>query len=126
MPRKRSLARTDFLRHAGAGARRFHGALFSLSVSALPSGARGPKCACVVSKKVSPKAVERNLIKRRCREAVRTLILKRNEAPAPQSAGLALVFYAKREARGAAFEDIRKDTVSLLGRASGQTASGTK
>ena len=71
---------------------------------------RGPKCACVVSKKVSPKAVERNLIKRRCREAARALILKRNEA-------LALVFYAKREARGAAFENIRKDTASLLGRA---------
>lgn len=107
MPRKRSLARTDFLRHAGTRARRFHGALFSLSVSALPSGARGPKCACVVSKKVSPKAVERNLIKRRCREAVRTPILTSNKP-------LTLVFYAKREARGATFEEIRKDTTSLL------------
>ena len=110
MPRKRSLARIDFLRHAGARTRRFHGALFSLSVTELPSGVRGPKCACVVSKKVSPKAVERNLIKRRCREAVQALLLKRNEA-------LALVFYAKREARGAAFENIRKDTASLLERA---------
>lgn len=110
MPRKRSLARTDFLRLAGARARRFHGALFSLSVSGLPSGVRGPKYACVVSKKVSPKAVERNLLKRWCREAVRTLVLQRVEP-------LALIFYAKREARGATFADIRKDTTSLLERA---------
>src|SRR3990167_9710528 len=112
MPRKRSLARIDFLRHAGARTRRFHGALFSLSVTELPSGARGPKCACVVSKKVSPKAVERNLIKRRCREAVRTLILKRNEALAPPSAGAPPVFFSKRGERRAAVGENRKKNVS--------------
>lgn len=110
MPRKRSLARADFLRSAGVRTRRLHGAFFSLSVLDLPRGARGPTSACVVSKKVSPKAVERNLIKRRCREAVRGLILKRNEQ-------LALVFYAKREALRATFTDIRNDTASLLERA---------
>ncbi|HWP61657.1 MAG TPA: ribonuclease P protein component [Candidatus Paceibacterota bacterium] len=101
MPRKHRVKRADF----PSRSRRIGGKLFSLSVSPLPSG--HAKFSCVVSKKVALKAHDRNLIKRRCKEAARPLILK-------MKTPLVLVAYAKKEAAGASFAAIRADLESLL------------
>lgn len=65
-----------------------------------------PKFACVVSKKVASKAVERNLIKRRSRAALQ----KHLTGTAPGS----YVFYAKKDAAGASFASVEKDIKNLL------------
>jgi ribonuclease P protein component len=108
MPPRNRLARADFAR-LGLKRRREHGKYFSLVIAALP-GAEAPKIACVVGKKVVARAVSRNAIERRCREALRPLV-----PTLPK--GLALVFYAKREAREASFSDIARDMRALLARA---------
>jgi len=100
------LTRADF-RRVGQGGRRIHGAYFSLLVSRLPEGRRGPRFTCVVSKKVSPKATRRNLIKRRCREIIRPLLRE-------VVSGRALVFYAKSGAVSATFGDIERDLKALV------------
>ncbi len=115
MPKKRRLSRAHFV--ALKGARRIHGTLFTLSVAplpeadpplagAVPAGRQG-KFACVVSKKVSAKAVDRNRIKRRCRESVRAFLSTFREP-------LALVFTAKRVAGDASSADIAEDVRKLL------------
>ncbi len=101
------LSRSDFVSESGAS-KRFHGRFFSLSASSLP-GEGSPLLACVVSKKTAAKAVERNLIKRLCREAVRAYI--RKSAPTPP---LALVFRAKKDAVGTPFTDILRDVGELI------------
>ncbi|OGG57946.1 ribonuclease P protein component [Candidatus Kaiserbacteria bacterium RIFCSPHIGHO2_01_FULL_55_17] len=87
---------------------RVSGALFALSVSPLLK-AQGPKFTCVVPKKVAPKAVQRNLIKRRCRAAVRTHI-RRVTTPT------ALIFRARKGILGAPYADIDKDIRTLVDR----------
>lgn len=86
--------------------RRYSGVYVSLSVAALPQATRS-RVACVVSKKVSLRAVVRNRIKRRCREALAPL-LKSVRRP------LALVCNAKREAVEASFAEIRDDIARLV------------
>lgn len=88
--------------------KRIHGALFSLSIAPAPSGVR---FACTVSKKVSGKAVVRNLIKRRCRAAIR-------ECEQAGLQGRALVFTAKKETAAAGYADIKNDVTHLLRKAS--------
>lgn len=61
----------------------------------------------VISKKVSKKAVERNKIKRRAREAARTLYEK-----APK--GYDIVINIKRDAKEASFQDISKELAAHL------------
>ena len=101
------LSRSDFVRMRGGKRQsRVHGTYFSLATSPL-SGDTGPKFACVVSTKVSKKAVERNRIKRLCREAVNSRI------PGIQKS-LALVFYAKHEAADAPRAAIHRDIDELL------------
>ena len=100
------LARRDFVRLRQLQSRRVHGALFSLAI-APRALAEGVQFACVVSKKVSPKAVERNRIKRCCREAVRSFTVKER---APQT----LVVTAKRSARGASPKDMMSDISTIL------------
>lgn len=106
------MAKTIRLSRADFGAieapRRFHGALFSLSVSPLPEG-RQHAFACVVSKKIAAKAVQRNLLKRLCREAVRAHIRKLTA-----SSPFALVFRAKKAAEHASFADIEQDISMLI------------
>lgn len=87
-------------------ARRLNGTFFTLSLAPHP---RGLKWACVVSKKVSPKAVLRNLIKRRCRSVVQKTLSTIHEP-------LALVFLAKRGAAEASFSELKQDLEALLGR----------
>ncbi|MBI5470501.1 ribonuclease P protein component [Candidatus Kaiserbacteria bacterium] len=111
MPRENSLKRADFLKMNAARPRREYGAFFSLSIGPSAGGgsASGGKFAVVVSKKVSPKAVVRNLIKRRTRDALRHK-LKNFDKP------LLLAFHAKPAARDAAFDDIARDIHALLSR----------
>ncbi len=105
MPKKYRLSRAEFLRLPKAGSKRAHGEYFSLTLSPLPNG--GPKTACVVSKKIAARAVDRNRIQRRCREVVRSYIGKIGKP-------LALVFYGKRGAAAASFANTKKDIESLL------------
>ena len=105
------VSRVDFAAEKSAG-KRCHGRFFSLSAAPLAQG-RCSSLACVVSKKVEPKAVERNLIKRRCREAVRAHIRTRASAPP-----LLLVFRAKKEATGATFADMLRDIGGLVDKVS--------
>lgn len=100
------LSRADF--GAIGAPRRFHGSLFSLSVSSLPEG-RQHASACVVSKKIAAKAVQRNLLRRRCREAVRVHIRK-----LAASSPFALVFRAKKAAEHASFADIEQEVSMLI------------
>lgn len=72
------------------------------------NGSTEPRFACVVSKKVAKRAVDRNLIKRRGREAVRDALKKSAAAPA------SYVFYAKKEALGAPYRDIAAEIRKLL------------
>ena len=109
MPKKYRLSRTDFTKLADLRSKRVHGAHFSLAITPLPAGS-GVKAACVVSKKVSPRAVDRNRIERRCREALRPLL------PSLHS-DVALVFSAKREAKETISSEIAHDVKALLGRA---------
>ena len=101
------LTRADFTAERGAS-KRFHGKFFSLSASPLPDE-RKMSFTCVVSKKVAQKSVQRNLIKRRCREAVRVCVRKSAHA-----FPLALMFRAKKDAKGAVFADVLRDISSLI------------
>ena len=102
MSKKDRLTTADF-RKLRPG-RRFHGAFVTLSVASLEKGPA--RYSCVVSKKVSPLATTRNLIKRRCRNAV--------VAAGVPDAPLALVFTAKQGAKEAAYKDIAKDIADLI------------
>ncbi|MBI4093870.1 ribonuclease P protein component [Candidatus Kaiserbacteria bacterium] len=92
----------------GRPSKRFHGALFSLSVAPLPP-VRQWAYACIVSKRVAGKATHRNRIKRRCREAARRSL---KEFPPQKPA--ALVFRAKEAAGEATFADIDADVRALV------------
>ena len=104
MTKKGRITSADFRKFKPTA--RVHGAFFSLSVA---PDQGGPKCACVVSKKVSSKAPVRNLLKRRCR-AITVPLLKNN------GQSLAFVLYAKKEAARAEFPALKKDIADLLGR----------
>jgi len=87
--------------------RRLQGSLFALSIAPRE---KGPAWATVVSKKVSKKAVARNLVKRRCRSILATELKKFREPRA-------LIFTAKRGAAEASFSETKKDIETLLERA---------
>ena len=97
MPKKYRLSGEEIRKLFG---KRMHGTFFSLLVAPIQS--EHAKCACVVSKKVSAKAVDRNKVKRRCRNVVAKRI-------SDVSKPLALVFTAKREAKDAEFSKIERD-----------------
>lgn len=108
MPKKHRISHSDFKLAAGAGLRRERGAYFILSYGALSGNARGSaRMACAVSKKTAAKAVDRNLIKRRCRDAARDLITGVKKP-------LVFIFYANRNAKGATFTEIKQDVEKLI------------
>lgn len=104
MPKKNRLTGTQI--RGIRSSRRIHGALFSVSVSPSPKGL--VQCACVVSKKVSPLAVKRNTIQRRCRAALRPYL-----ATLPSGV---YMFHAKKESVKALYADIVKDVADIAGR----------
>ena len=103
MPHKSRLSHAEMASQRGA--KRLQGNLFSLSTFSLSGG--DAKFTCVVSKKVAQKAVDRNRLKRQCREVVRPL-MKRVQHP------LALVLTAKKSAATAPFSAIREDIERLI------------
>ncbi len=105
MPKKYRLSHAELI-GLSKPSRRVHGSYFSLTVTPLPASL-GAKVACAVSKKVSARAVDRNRIERACREALRPLM---EEIQKP----VALIFYAKREAREATSALIARDIGKLL------------
>lgn len=107
MPKGSRLARIDF-KSFGRGARREHGRFFTLTAVFRASG--GTRAACVVSKKTAARAVDRNRIKRRAREALRAEL---REITAP----LSLVLYTKKEALDAPFSELAADIRQLIARA---------
>ncbi len=109
MPKKYRLSHADFARIPRAKARRIHGTYFSLTVAPLPEGS-GPKTACVVSKKIAARAIDRNGIQRRCREVLRSHLINIKQP-------FALVFHAKREAVSASLADTKKDIDLMVVRA---------
>ncbi|MEK7106935.1 MAG: ribonuclease P protein component [Patescibacteria group bacterium] len=111
MPRKYTLSHADFVRAEKAKFRRERGELFILSFGALDGQKTAEtKASCVVSKKTAARAVDRNSIKRRWREAMRECL---SSAPSP----CVLIFYAMRPAKGASFAEIKKDVAALVARA---------
>ena len=87
--------------------KRVQGTLFSLSIAVREAGAAW---AVVVSKKVSRKAVARNLVKRRSRSVLARELKKFDEPRA-------LILTAKRGAAEATFAETKKDIETLLDRA---------
>lgn len=104
MPAKYTLSRTDFTRMRGF--KRLHGSLFSLSYGSL-SGRMHPGAACVVSAKVAPKAVTRNVIKRRVRAALTPLL------PLWKPSSV-VVFHARKPAATADQKEIREEIQGML------------
>ena len=102
------LTRAELAEVSEGKTRRLHGSFFSLAATPLAEGANS-KFTCAVSVKVARKAVERNRIKRLCREAARSAIKKDGHH--------AYVFYAKREARIASLAHITRDITFLLEKA---------
>ncbi len=111
MPSKQRLSRADFSEVASSRPNRVYGALFTLVVSRNKdkNAVNKPKFACVVSKKVAVRAVDRNRIRRLSREVARTLL---SEA----FSSLNLILYAKKEAKKASYQTIETDVKALLAR----------
>src|SRR3989344_5316401 len=109
MPKRYRLSHADFARLARIRSVRVHGALFSLTITPLTE-VSGVKAACVVSKKVSARAIDRNRVERRLRESLRP-ILPHIQKP------VALIFHAKRGAEVASSAEITREVEVLLGEA---------
>ena len=82
------------------------GKFFTLTVAKAHD--EGAKFACVVSKKTAHRAHERNLIKRRCRAAIREVSLP----------SAYFIFTAKKSARTADFAEILADVRNVVVKAS--------
>ena len=87
------------------GFKRLHGTYFSLSFGTI-AGRLTPGAACVVSTKTARQAVKRNLIKRRCRNALLPLLLK-IKTP------IVLVWLAKATVSKASFKEIQAEVETL-------------
>ncbi len=103
MPKKQRLTGGEIRRLKPE--KRLVSSLFSLSY-ARDTGAG--KAACVVSKKVSVRAVDRNTVKRRMRAALRAL------APLPPH--VSMVIAAKKAVTAVSYKELHTDLEALIGR----------
>jgi ribonuclease P protein component len=113
LPKKHKIQRPEFRDTLSKG-RTYHAPHMSLRVA--KGGGDGPKFAVVVSRKVAPTAVKRNLLRRRCFAAI-----KRHLAviePATRGA-----VYPKKGADALSFTDIDTQLADLL-RAAGIARKG--
>lgn len=102
MPKKHRLTHADFSEFKRP--RRESGGYFIVSYTER-LGSK-PKFACVVSKKISPKATERNTIRRRVMAVLRDI-----SASMP---GGIYVFTAKKDVKLANFQDILEDLTKIV------------
>ncbi|HVM73663.1 MAG TPA: ribonuclease P protein component [Candidatus Paceibacterota bacterium] len=109
MPKQQRLSRVDFSSITGPQTRRFHGVYFTLSarIRATDRNFDGPAFAPVISKKIAVRAVDRNRVRRLCREIFRK---ESKHVLGPRI----LVFYAKKAAVTASFQEIERDIKKLL------------
>jgi len=109
MPKHQRLSRVDFSSMNVARSRRFFGVYFTMLVS--PQTGENitdkPKFACVVSKKIAVHAVDRNRIRRFCKEAFRM-------SPGSAHGATMIVFYAKKESKKATFAEVAADVKELV------------
>ncbi|MCR4281268.1 MAG: ribonuclease P protein component [Candidatus Kaiserbacteria bacterium] len=114
MPKKNRISHSDFKLIANSRLKRERGRYFILSYGPLFGRAHQDlQIACIVSRKTAAKAVDRNLIKRRCRSAARNFLA---DTQKPQ----VLIFYANKNAKSASFADIKQDIAQLIERAIGE------
>jgi ribonuclease P protein component len=105
MPKRLRFTRVEIEAILSQRPRRINGALFSL-VFAPVKPKDAPKVACVVSKKVSKKAVDRNRIRRRCYTILRGVV-GRSSLPH-------MLWYAKKEVNGSTYTQCKDDMLKLL------------
>lgn len=103
MPKQSRLTREDFSTLSKLRPKTYFGRFFTLAVY---PAEQNIKVACVVAKKNIRHATNRNTIKRRVREVVRTLLTR---LPAGS-----YVFYTKKKANEATFSDIQADIQDVL------------
>ncbi len=101
MPKKHRLSGAQIRRLKPE--KRLISSLFSLSVTKVEG--ETAQTACVVSKKVSPKAVVRNTVKRRMRAVL---------AGSPLPHNSSLILTAKKPAADASFAEVRADIEALI------------
>jgi len=102
---KKSIPAEVFTGSSTGKVRKVHGTLFSLTGTRIQEKATA--LACVVSKKVASKAVDRNRIKRWCREAAR-------QHARSLEVSYAMVFRAKKDAASATHADIEREIGTLV------------
>jgi ribonuclease P protein component len=100
-PERRVRKRADFDRLRTQGRSRTHPHLF---LRVAPNGLPHPRYGVVVSKRVAPKAVERNRLRRRLRE-----VLRRN----PARAGWDILLIARGGAARVGFAQLREAVLEL-------------
>jgi len=94
------------------------GSFFSanlFNVNYLPNRLPLSRLGVVVTKKVASKSVERNLLKRRCREVARKIY---TEIPS----GFDVIIVIKEKAKGIKFEEIEKDLLTAISRVGNEKA----
>ena len=100
-PEQRLRRRADFQRLREDGRSRAHPLLV---IRVAPNGLPHTRYGVVVSKRVAPKAVDRNRLRRRLRE-----VLRRN----PATPGWDILLIARGSAAHASFDDLRATTLEL-------------
>lgn len=104
MPKKDRLTGSEIRRLKPQ--KRLVSSLFSVSITFKSEGSS--KIACVVSKKVSMKAVVRNRLKRQMRAAL--------SSASPLPTGADFVLTAKKQAGGVSYAELRDDIAVLIER----------